>query len=176
MSRVKGSTQSRPIAKPKVKQKKLQRPREKKESIVYDKYYRVSSPLEVKVSSRRKLILNLNQLLKTDYRVVNKAKAEYTRLMRSTLLYLPQFERVALKFVMFPKTRRLCDVDNVCSVQAKFFQDALVHWGKLEDDNHSYIRHLDFHFGGIDKDNPRVDVIIKPIVEPWVIKDNNGGQ
>lgn len=135
----------------------------RKETVEYDSSYTVSSPLEVKVSSRKHFILNMNQMRTTHFRVLAKAKAEYTRLMRYIIRDLPIFKQVELTFIMYPKTRRLCDVDNVCSVQAKFFQDALVHWGKIEDDNYNYIKDIHFAFGKVSKDRPRVDVIIRPV-------------
>jgi len=130
----------------------------------YDKQYLVSSPLRVAVSTRKDYILNLNQSRVTHFRVYAKAKREYTRLMKYILDGLPVFEEVDLTFILYPKTKRLTDLDNVCSAHAKFFQDAFVHYGRIEDDNYKFVKRIHFKFGVVSPKNPRVDVIIKPIV------------
>jgi len=61
---------------------------------------------------------------------------------------------------MYPQTKRLFDVGNVGSVVEKFFLDALVEFGKLEDDNYLFCPEVIYQFGSVDKLNPRIEVHI----------------
>tara|TARA_B110000503_G_scaffold109474_1_gene163826 strand:+ start:382 stop:615 length:234 start_codon:yes stop_codon:yes gene_type:complete len=72
-------------------------------------------------------------------------------------------EFIHIRYVLFPKTRRLCDVANVCSVTDKYFSDALVELHKIADDNYLYLPKVTYEFGSVNKDNPRVDIHITPI-------------
>ena len=139
-------------------------PKKKRVQGTLDKQYLVSSPLRVPVSTRKDYILNMNQSRVTHYRVYAKAKREYTKLMKYLMVDLPVFTQIYLTFVLYPKTKRLTDLDNVCSQHAKFFQDALVHYNRIEDDNYKYIKQIRFKFGVVSPKNPRVDVIINPVV------------
>jgi hypothetical protein len=45
-------------------------------------------------------------------------------------------------------------------VITKFTHDALVEFEILEDDNYNFVNEIVYKFGGVDKDNPRCDVVI----------------
>ena len=90
-------------------------------------------------------------------------KILYKSVMADQIAPLPVFDRIHLTYVLYPKTRRLCDISNVCSVHSKFFEDALVEMGKLSDDNYKFLPEVVYRFGSVDKDNPRVDIRITPI-------------
>jgi len=90
-------------------------------------------------------------------------KILYKSLMEPQIEKLPVFDRIHITYTVYPKTRRLCDVSNVCSIHDKFFCDALVELGKLSDDNYKYLPEVVYRFGSVDKDNPRVDILITPI-------------
>lgn len=76
---------------------------------------------------------------------------------------LPSLSKIEIHYKLFPRTKRLCDVNNVCSAVDKFFSDALVELGKLQDDNYLFLPRVVSEFGGVDKDNPRVEITIKEI-------------
>lgn len=92
--------------------------------------------------------------------VLNKAKKLFSETVTPALNNLPAFSRVTLEYVLYTRTRRVLDISNVCSVVDKFFCDALVRSGHLEDDNFKFIDRVVYSFGGMDSDNPRVDVHI----------------
>jgi Holliday junction resolvase RusA-like endonuclease len=52
------------------------------------------------------------------------------------------------------------DLDNFIGTVKKFFQDALVESGLIEDDNIKFIISNSETYGGIDKENPRVEAEI----------------
>lgn len=76
---------------------------------------------------------------------------------------LPCLDRVEIHYKLFPKTKRLCDINNIISVTDKWFCDALVELGKLSDDNYKFIPRTCSEFGEVDKHNPRVEITIKEI-------------
>lgn len=69
-------------------------------------------------------------------------------------------ENIELKYVLYPKTKRLTDVANVCSIVDKFFSDVLVEAGTIPDDNYNHLRDVMYSFGEVDPLNPRVTVFI----------------
>lgn len=132
---------------------------------MYKPTYTLVSPLEViygtkKDGTEQKFRLNLNQYRNTHYIILNKAKIAYKELMKEQINRLPELSNISLHYTVYTKTKREFDLSNVCSVVDKFFCDALVELGKLPDDNIKYLSQISFSFGGIDKDNPRIEVTI----------------
>lgn len=132
---------------------------------MYKPTYTLVSPLEViygakKDGTEQKFRLNLNQYRNTHYIILNKAKIAYKELMKEQISRLPELSNISLHYTVYTKTKREFDLSNVCSVVDKFFCDALVELGKLTDDNIKYLSQISFSFGGIDKDNPRIEVTI----------------
>ncbi len=107
--------------------------------------------------------MNLNVYRNAHHQILNEAKVEYKNAMRSQILRLPQLQRIKVKFVVYPKTRIQLDIGNVCSVTEKFFLDALVDLGKIPDDNYKFVRPIIYDYGKVDKNNPRVEVLIEEI-------------
>lgn len=73
-------------------------------------------------------------------------------------------DKITLEYTLYPKTKRLVDVANVCSIVDKYFYDALVETGKLPDDNYNHLSSVFYRFREVDKDNPRVVVTLKEIL------------
>lgn len=130
-----------------------------------DKGIMVMAPLFVMQTKTKKFYLNLNAYRNTHFQVLNKAKIEYKKIIRNQLIDLPEFSAVALRYTLYPKTKRLCDLDNILSIHAKFFQDALVELSKIEEDSYIFIPQSIYQFGNIDKLNPRVEIEILPIIK-----------
>lgn len=83
--------------------------------------------------------------------------------MTEQIITLPKFDKVSITYTLYTANRRLCDIANICSVTDKFFCDALVSLKRIEEDNYLFIPEIKYIFGSIDKDNPRVEVLITPI-------------
>ena len=125
--------------------------------------YRFSSPLQIFVG-KRKFILNLNNYRNTHYRVLNNAKVTYKMYMKKQIEKLPKLQPpIQITYTVFKGDKRNCDIGNICSVHQKFFEDALVELGKLPDDNHNMIKRSIFEWGGIDRLNPCVQVMIEEV-------------
>ena len=90
-------------------------------------------------------------------------KKKYKSIMTAQIEGLPSLSKIEIHYKLYPRTKRLCDVNNVCSAIDKFFSDALVELGKLDDDNYLYLPKVIAEFGGVDKDDPRVEITIKEI-------------
>lgn len=120
----------------------------------------ISVPLKVQISKKGYFALNLNVYRNAHYMTLNKAKVIFKELITPFLVQIPKLKCCSLEYVLYPKTNRLCDVSNVCSIVDKFFSDAFVEAGHLEDDNYTFIKDIKYRFGAVDPENPRVDVII----------------
>lgn len=64
-------------------------------------------------------------------------------------------------YTVFKGDKRNCDLGNICSIHQKFFEDALVELGKLPDDNYEMISEVNYRWGGIDKLNPCLEIMIE---------------
>ena len=101
---------------------------------------------------------------------LNNAKKAYKAAMKDQIDSLPVFPAVEATFILYPGTKRLTDIGNVLSIHEKFFMDALVEAGKLEDDNYQFHRVSHYCIGYVDKVNPRVEIVLQE-VEPKKLKD-----
>ena len=130
-----------------------------------DREYLLSLPLFLEVGTRTKkrYYINLNGYRNWCYRVSNVLKQQYKREVEEVVLTLPTMNKISMTYYIYYPNNRVIDLDNIGSISAKFFQDALVFYGKIIDDNYKFITEIKFEFGGVDKDNPRVDVVIKEI-------------
>ena len=122
----------------------------------------LTSPLAVflprKTMDDKKWILNLNNYRNAPHFLLNDTKKLYSAMMQEQILKLPVLSKVAVRFTMFPQTRRLTDTPNVCSIHDKYFMDALVTAGKLEDDHYGFYVETAYRPGHVDKENPRVEI------------------
>ena len=123
----------------------------------------ISLPLRVAISKNKEFALNLNQYRNAHFHVLNKAKSEFTNIALKLIQEagIPMLAQVTLEYIVYPGTRQLCDVNNICTIVNKFFSDTLVEAKVISDDNYKFVPESRFRFGGIDRENPRVDVVIR---------------
>ena len=127
--------------------------------------YNLTSPLRVPVSKSKEFILNMNNYRNAHYQTLNKAKQNYKAVMFEQISKLPALSKVAIHYTLYPATKRKTDIDNVMAVHKKFFQDALVECGKLQDDNYDFIPFNSEVMGSVRKDSPSVEVTIYEVQE-----------
>lgn len=125
--------------------------------------YTLKSPLRLPQTKKKDFIFNLNVYRISHYRTLNTMKIRYKAYMYEQISKLPILDKIAINYVYYPGTRRRTDLGNVIAVHQKFFEDALVEHGKLKDDDYTHIIQTRNDFGGLDKKNPRVEIIIKEI-------------
>jgi len=97
----------------------------------------------------------------------NSAKKKFKALIQDQLNQFDEIETpIKIKYTYYAQRNNSPDLDNFVGTVKKFFQDALVESGLIEDDNVNFIVSNSECYGGIDKLNPRV--------EAEIIKLNNG--
>lgn len=110
--------------------------------------------------------LSLNNYRNWHYQSSDNCKKKFKEAIKPDIMNLPNLSAlwgaVRMDYTYFPKTKALSDVGNFVSVVDKFFCDALVECGKLKDDNYIHVPGYSGEFGGVDKLNPRMEVIIRP--------------
>lgn len=120
----------------------------------------IHSPLRIALG-KRLFALNLNIYRNAHYLLLNKAKIEYKKLIKEQLVGLILKPPVCITYTYYPPDKRKSDLGNVLPIHAKFFEDALVELGCLEDDNYKFIDKVIYKFGSIDSSNPRVEIEIR---------------
>ena len=121
----------------------------------------INSPLKVPKNKTKFFILNLNNYRNTHFRVLNNTKITYKRLVAVQIQALPTYNiPVFIWYKLYPASRRKTDIGNVVSVHKKYFEDALVEMNKITDDNYEWIKGSIETFIKVDKENPRVEILI----------------
>lgn len=115
-------------------------------------------PIYVKVSKKNTFSINLNEYRNAHFHVLNKAKVVFAEMIAPVLATIPAMLTTKLHFKLFFGSNRDVDTANVCSIVEKFFCDAMVSHGILEDDNRRFLVGSTSDFGGVDTKNQRVEV------------------
>ena len=106
----------------------------------------------------KKGAISLNWYRNAHYQSSNAAKKKFKELIQEQL---DQFDiiqtPIKIKYTYYAQRNNTPDLDNFVAVARKFFQDALVESGLIEDDNVNFIIASSERYGGIDKNNPRVE-------------------
>lgn len=122
------------------------------------------SPLFVvlprKTMKDKKYILNLNNYRNWHRISSGHVKDAYTGMMGEQMREVWPLDKISLTFKYFRGSRRSCDRANIYAIHEKFFCDALVHWGVIEDDSDEFIEQSTYLPVEYDKTNPRVEVEI----------------
>lgn len=66
----------------------------------------------------------------------------------------------SIELIFYPSTKRKADATN----KAESVMDLLVDAGIIEDDNWFVVPKVELQFGGVDKEKPRVEIIIHEIL------------
>jgi len=110
----------------------------------------------------KKYYLNLNNYRNWHYQVSNNLKVKYKEMVAPQLEGL-SFKRIGIQFILFWGSKRRVDRANVLSIHEKFFCDALVEAGCIEDDNDTFLEYTHYTTGGIDRENPRCEIWIEEL-------------
>lgn len=121
----------------------------------------IESPIKIPVG-KKYFNLNMNEYRNKHFRILSKAKNNHFDVIKHQVRKIkPVDEPIKITFVLWKEGGRKRDVSNVCSVVDKFVCDALVKLNKIPDDCHEFIPQVEYLYGGIDRKNPRCDVIIE---------------
>lgn len=122
--------------------------------------YEFELPCYIK-HGKKNIPINLNWYRNAHHQVSNKIKVKFKEIIAPQLEGLEKINsKVHLKFVYYAARDNSPDLDNFTSVSKKFFQDAIVELGLIDDDNINYITSTSEYYGGIDRKKPRVVVYI----------------
>jgi len=131
------------------------------------KEFTISMPLYIdlprKTKKDKRCYINMNQYRNLHYLINNQLKKAYKEIARPKLEGIVFDNPVELTFVLWKKDKRKGDRANPLSIHEKFFCDALTECGSIPDDNDQFIHATHYYTGGIDKENPRVEIIVKEV-------------
>ena len=109
----------------------------------------------------KKVYLNLNGYRNWHFFLSNQYKKNYKarvyEILDSGFLFN---DKVHIEYTYYSPDKRKRDLMNVISVVDKFLQDALVELGFISTDDTETVIKITSMFGGIDRDNSRIDVKI----------------
>ena len=120
---------------------------------------KLSLPLFITNWSNKRKWLTLNNYRNWHYQVSNDIKRRF----KSEVFDKLDFNikgKVKIEYFYFAPDKRTRDLMNVISVIDKFFQDAMVDRGCIESDDLSTVVEVNSCYMGIDKLDPRLDVMI----------------
>lgn len=96
----------------------------------------------------------------------NNLKKKFKETIRHNLDGVIMPGKIGIEYVIYKKNKRLKDRMNVCALVDKFFCDCLTECGVISDDNDDIIEYQFFRTGGIDKDNPRIEITVHDLSVP----------
>ena len=117
---------------------------------------------ELGVRKIKRYHINLNNYRNWHHQVSNNVKARYSDLAcaRLRLHSNKQYKKIKLEFTYYKPTKAKRDRSNILSIHEKFFCDAMTKIGMIPDDNDDYIKSSHYVSGGLDRENPRVEIKI----------------
>lgn len=118
----------------------------------------ITVPTHLIVDGKR-IALSMNQYRNLHYFTLNKLKKDFKQQI-SSQIDGKKFDRFCVEYFLYYKDNRRHDKMNFASVVSKFFLDALVECGCIPDDNDNYVGRESVEAMGIDKENPRCEIVI----------------
>ena len=110
---------------------------------------------------KKRFPINLNHFRNAYFHSINKSKILYKEIIQSQLGGLVFNPPLTITYTYYPPDKRLADLGNVLTIHSKYFEDALVELGYLEDDNYTFINQIIYKFGSLDRTDPRVEIDIR---------------
>lgn len=118
-------------------------------------------PLFIQLSKKKRFYLNLNNYRNSHYMVLNNSKRIFESQIIKELKNIPPIINFEIHYYFYSPNKIVRDLANVVSIVDKYFCDTLSEVGIIEDDNTDFLKHVSMTFGGMDRDNPRVEAHIK---------------
>ena len=129
--------------------------------------HKIISPLFItlprKTVKDKRIALNMNTYRNLHHRISNDAKKAYSEALREQLRNLSIQTPVEVTYKVYKASKRRLDKMNVISVVSKFLLDSITDYGCWEDDNDDYVKKETIMPTELDRENPRVEIIIKEI-------------
>lgn len=129
--------------------------------------FKIISPLHIDLprvkTKDKRIYLNLNTYRNLHYLVNNNVKIAYLEAIREQIEGKVIQTPVEITYRVLKGSKRRLDKMNVVSVVSKYLLDALTELKCWTDDNDEFIKTETILPTEIDKENPRVEIIIKSI-------------
>lgn len=129
--------------------------------------HKIISPLFItlprKTVKDKRIALNMNTYRNLHHRISNDTKKAYSEALREQLEGLSIQTPVEVTYKVYKGSKRRLDKMNVISVVSKFLLDSITEYGCWEDDNDDYVKKETIMPTELDRENPRVEIIIKEI-------------
>lgn len=131
-----------------------------------EKQVKIILPLHVHTTKSKttkgKFILNLNVYRNSHQIKLGVAKKKYKELLMKKIPKKNPIEPpYELIYTYYHGNKRKVDISNPLSIIDKFTCDALTEAGFWEDDNMKHVRKVTFKWGGVDKNRPRAELVVK---------------
>lgn len=108
-------------------------------------------------------VLNLNYLLTKYHKSYGALKSKYEEILEPYLTDLKIKPPFTIKYVFYYGSKRRVDRNNFCSAHDKFFCDALTKYDCIPDDNDAYYVRTITESGEIDREYPRMEIIVEEV-------------
>lgn len=147
------------------------------DSEINSELMRIRLPLYVEIPKKTKknerFYLNQNKFRNCHHFTMNKAKHLYKGIIASKSLPERTLEgKLVFTYILYPKSKRRMDLTNSLSAIQKFADDALVELGVIPDDDYKTVAKVEYEFGGIDKEDPRAELLVRPYNKQEVKQSN----
>ena len=118
---------------------------------------------EKKTKKDNKILVGMNWYRNAHFRNSNTVKQHYHRIIYKNATGWQRInDKYMVTYMLYPKNSN-CDLMNVVSVIDKFLNDALQDCGMVVNDNIKYYKHMITKMVEVDKENPRIEIIIEEI-------------
>jgi Holliday junction resolvase RusA-like endonuclease len=129
--------------------------------------YRIVTPmyidLERKTKKDRRVYINMNSYGNVNHFINNQVKIKFKKVIAEQLTGITIPTPVEIVYQVFKPSRRRLDKMNVIAVTSKYLLDAITEIGCWEDDNDDYVKKETILPTVYDKNNGRVEILIKTI-------------
>jgi len=129
--------------------------------------YRIVTPmyidLERKTKKDRRVYINMNSYGNVNHFINNQVKIKFKNVIAEQLTGITILTPVEIVYQVFKPSRRRLDKMNVIAVTSKYLLDAITEIGCWEDDNDDYVKKETILPTVYDKNNGRVEILIKTI-------------
>lgn len=113
----------------------------------------------------KKYHINLNQYRNWNFIISDQIKKAYKDTAWSRLKDVKFDGPIGLTFIFYPPNNIRRDRANILSIHEKFLCDAMTELGCIPDDNDEHILWSKYITGCVDRNDPRVEILIEVVRE-----------
>ena len=119
----------------------------------------ISLPIYLPIKKNKMTLIGMNWYRNEHFSTLNKVKKIYKQLIQNQVVTNLKFTTYNVEAILYYKNAR-SDLDNSISVILKFVNDALQELDIVTNDNVNNFIEFKGKVGGLDKTNPRLEIIV----------------